>query len=243
MFHYRSIVQRVKQRVAAVLLPWRCLLCYQASDQARDLCCACQQQLCWLDQQRCCHYCAALLPVESDCHLCGRCLVRAPYFDHTVALWRYHGMVATAIQRLKFHQQLVWGRLLGELMAEALEVRAYRPQQIIPVPLHRARLRQRGFNQALELARPIAKALAVPINFHSCQRTNNTPMQSLLPFNQRYSNVRQAFTILTEVAEHVAIIDDVMTSGHTINELSRALRQAGVKRIEVWCCARAGQSP
>ncbi|MCP4475319.1 MAG: ComF family protein [Gammaproteobacteria bacterium] len=141
-----------------------------------------------------------------------------------------------------FHQQLVWGRLLGELMAEVLGSRECQPQQIIPVPLHCARLRQRGFNQALELARPIARALALPVNFHSCRRMNNTAMQSLLPFRQRYANVRQAFTVLGEVAEHVAIIDDVMTSGHTVNELSRALRQAGVKRIEVWCCARAGQS-
>ncbi|MCP4474287.1 MAG: hypothetical protein GY821_06925 [Gammaproteobacteria bacterium] len=101
MFHYRSIVHTLKQQMASVLLPWRCLLCYQASDQARDLCRACQQQLSWLDQQRCCYYCAALLPVGADYHCCGRCLARAPYFDRTVVLWRYHGAVAMAVQRLK----------------------------------------------------------------------------------------------------------------------------------------------
>jgi len=114
-----------------------------------------------------------------------------------------------------------------------------RPDVIIPVPLHVSRLRDRGYNQALELARPIANRLNIPIDYQSCVRIRETAAQADLPAKLRRSNVKGAFQIHKLDAEYVAIIDDVMTTGYTVAELSRQARNAGVKKIDIWTCARA----
>ena len=114
-----------------------------------------------------------------------------------------------------------------------------KPQLIIPVPLHKKRLRERGYNQALELARPIEKRLQIPVDKYSCVRVKQTAAQSLLPFDERQSNVRQAFAIRKPLAvKYVAIFDDILTTGSTVKELSQVLRKAGVTKIDVWCCAK-----
>ncbi len=176
--------------------------------------------------------------------LCGQCLRYAPSYDTTLALWPYQPPVTRLISALKFKRQLKYANLLGQLLAEYLwqcHLQGYcLPEVIIPVPLHVARLRARGFNQSLEIARPIAKALHIAIDVDSCQRIRATLAQSSLPAKQRKRNMRNAFAIVKAIAvKHVAIIDDVVTTGHTVNELSKQLRKAGVQRIDIWCCARA----
>lgn len=115
-----------------------------------------------------------------------------------------------------------------------------KPSYIIPVPLHRKRLRVRGFNQALELARPVAKALNIPIELHACQRIKHTLAQAELKQSQRKKNLKNAFaTCKTWQVDHVVIIDDVVTTGSTINALKTVLYQAGVKKVDTWCLARA----
>lgn len=114
------------------------------------------------------------------------------------------------------------------------------PECIIPVPLHRRRLRQRGFNQALEIAKPLAKKLQLPVDFKTCIRTKHTRPQSELSAKKRQQNIKNAFTLKKPItAKHVAIVDDVMTTGNTVTELSALLRNNGVTTIEIWCCARA----
>jgi len=132
--------------------------------------------------------------------------------------------------------------LFGALLAERVR-NNYRdqsfPECIIPVPLHAQRLRERGFNQALELARATAKQLLVPVEWQSCRRIRATPAQSQLLAAQRAANLKNAFQIIKPFRhKHVAIIDDVVTTGHTVTELSKALQRAGVERIDVWCVAR-----
>jgi len=113
------------------------------------------------------------------------------------------------------------------------------PEIIIPVPLHRTRLRERGFNQALEIARPIARSLSIPVDYKSCERVRKTSAQSLLPAAERRKNIKGAFRVTRPIAaRHVAILDDVMTTGHTVQELAATLRKAGVERIDVWVVAR-----
>lgn len=132
--------------------------------------------------------------------------------------------------------------MLGKLLADALATRHSDslPQAIIPVPLHHKRQRDRGFNQALEIARPVARALKIPLNFKSCHRIRSTMAQSTLNAEKRRANIRGAFKIKEKLnIRHVAIIDDVITTGQTVNELSRMLRQHGVNNIEVWSIARA----
>jgi len=145
------------------------------------------------------------------------------------------------VQTLKFKQRLSHARVLGELAADYLEDRLDAcPDRIIPVPLHRARLRQRGYNQALEIARPIARRLKTAIDYRSVYRSRATPPQSRLSHRVRRANIRGAFTACADVTGiRVAIVDDVMTTGSTVGELARCLRRAGAEDVEVWVVARA----
>jgi len=171
---------------------------------------------------------------------------RGPYFDRVDAVFHYASPIDFFIQRLKFNGQLNYARLLGKLMAIELSDRysatgSELPDLIIPVPLHPARLRERGFNQALELARPIAARFNIPIDYKSCLRIRETAKQSDLPAKSRRQNVKGAFQICGLQADHVVIIDDVMTTGCTVNEFASKIRGTGVTRIDVWTCARASQ--
>jgi ComF family protein len=145
------------------------------------------------------------------------------------------------IRALKFHQQLGLARLLGEQLARRLAPETARPDLIIPVPLHGARLRERGYNQALEIARPVASALGVPLNFQTLQRVRATAPQTGLAIAARRKNVRNAFRLRDPDAvrgRHLALIDDVMTTGSTAEAAAQCLRAAGAEKIEIWVVAR-----
>ena len=114
-----------------------------------------------------------------------------------------------------------------------------RPDVLIPIPLHPDRLRERGFNQAMELARPIAKHLGLHLDPHNCVRQQTTAPQSDLSRKERIKNVKGAFEVLKPVSGHVVIIDDVMTTGSTAHEFAKTLLQAGASSVDVWVCARA----
>lgn len=144
--------------------------------------------------------------------------------------------------KLKFGLSLPPGRVLGELLGEYLiAVRSTASTDaIVPVPLHPERLRERGYNQAVELARPVARALRIPI-LRACRRTRHTPPQSTLTGAARRRNLKDAFTAdATQVAGlHLAVIDDVYTTGNTVAALTRALLRAGAASVVAWCVARA----
>jgi ComF family protein len=141
---------------------------------------------------------------------------------------------------LKFNAQYKNARLLGLLLAEGLRQTPQLPDCLIPVPLHKARYRERGFNQSIEIARTAGKALQIPVDVHSCIRHRDTPHQTQLTAKQRRKNMKNAFSIRQAIpARHIAIIDDVMTTGSTVHELAAVLKKAGVARVDVWVCARA----
>ena len=125
---------------------------------------------------------------------------------------------------------------MGQWLASVVEVM---PDQLIPVPLHPTRIRERGFNQATELARPIAKRLNIPLNLSVVQRRVATPPQSDLTRQERLKNIRNVFNVVKPVDGHVVIIDDVMTTGSTVEELAKTLLRAGAEQVDVWVCARA----
>lgn len=185
-------------------------------------------------------YCAASLPSTQS--ICGVCLKKPLPFHKLYILFSYTEIIKKLITGLKFQQRLIYGHILGTLLAEKISPQYTNeklPDIIIPVPLHKKRLRERGFNQAIELARPISKKLNIPIEYKRCERVVNTAAQSNLPANQRSNNVKNAFVGHKQLAyQHIALLDDVMTTGHTLIEISRALYYVGVKRIDVWCCAR-----
>ena len=224
------------------LYPPTCLLCGDPGDQSLDLCHACHADLPY--NHHACPSCGAMLAQQvSTSTPCGHCLRAPPNYDTTQALLCYQAAVPYLITSLKFAGHYPVARLLGALMAHHLKKRTPYPQQIIPVPLHHRRYQQRGFNQAIEIARPIAHTLEIPLNLTSCRRHRNTSPQSRLAAKERRHNLKGAFSVIKEPGvEHVAIIDDVVSTGTTVNELARALRRAGVKRIDVWSAARAVRS-
>jgi ComF family protein len=234
------MVYKIARSVESLLFPLACRLCGIALAPGPALCHACQGDLPWLVAT--CRQCGQPLPETAAGGRCGRCQQQPPAYDATTAALHYGPPVDYLIRRLKFSGELGLAPLLADLLATRIRARAAPlPELLLPVPLHLARLRERGFNQATQLARRLGSRLDIALDYRLCRRQRRTAPQSLLPVGERRRNVRDAFTLAGGVpASHVAIVDDVMTTGHTVDELARLLRRAGVQRIEVWVIARAG---
>jgi ComF family protein len=224
-----------------LLFPPRCQLCGDGSGSASQLCVPCTAELPWLANT--CSQCAQPLAALSQQGHCGACQRRPPAFDETTALFHYQPPVDYLLKRLKFANELACAPLLAGLLAERLGQRGNSlPGLLVPVPLHPTRLHERGFNQALELARVLGKRLHIPLAHRLCRRRRPTEAQSRLPPAARRLNMRNAFAVSgTPDSRHVAIVDDVMTTGHTANELARTLKRAGAECVEVWVIARTGR--
>ena len=220
------------------LYPPSCLLCGAKGVGERDLCADCFAELPW--NRHACPRCAAPLPPDADTPLCGDCIKRLPSWDEARSPLAYGFPVDKLVQRFKFEGDLAVGRLLGSLLAEYLAAGEERPDCILPVPLHDSRLRERGFNQAVELARPVAKRLGLEVRLDLCARSRATQVQSTLDADERRKNLKDAFAIKAPVQGlHIALLDDVVTTGATAESLSRALREAGARRVTLWSACRA----
>ncbi|WP_277373002.1 ComF family protein [Pseudomonas sp. AA-38] len=227
----------------AWLAPRRhCQLCDETTDHPRhDICTACEAELPWLGSH--CQICALPLPAQGM--ICGACQKKPPAFARVEAPWRYAFPVDNLITRFKHQGQWPFGRLLGELLAEHLQ-HAYdeglpRPQALLAVPLARRRERQRGFNQARMLADWLGRALQIPAPDDWLVRTQDTPAQQGLDAATRKRNLRQAFQVVDAAkiaGQHLALVDDVLTTGTTANTLARLLLRAGAERVDVYCLAR-----
>lgn len=220
------------------LFPPACHLCGASTVAGPALCAGCQCDLPWLLHG--CSQCARPL-TGADGQRCGHCQQHPPPFDHATALFHYQPPLDYLLKRLKFSRDPAMGPLLASLLARKLLPRpAPLPDLLVPMPLHPTRQRERGYNQAVEIARPLARALGVALDHGLCRRIRRTEAQSLLGTTARRVNVRNAFAVTgTTAAQHVAIVDDVMTTGCTAAELARVLKRAGVGKIEVWVIARA----
>jgi len=176
--------------------------------------------------------------------MCGRCINKAPAFDYAYSLFRYEDDIIRLIHQLKFSEKISYAGSLGELLllmicAKLPNIKQL-PDCLLPVPLHPARLRQRGFNQSIEIARIISRRLQIPIEYDAVIRQRKTTSQTGLNAQQRQKNIRGAFEVATEIkAKHILIIDDVMTTGATVNELARLLKKYNVSRVGVLSVARA----
>lgn len=221
------------------LLPRTCVLCGQAGQETLALCFGCHNDLNIIENS--CQLCAIPLPESALGGLCGKCIHEPPAFDASLSLFAYETPVSQLIQSLKFHQKLVNAHLLGNLLATHIAERHQPlPDCIIPVPLHGKRLRERGFNQSLELARPVSRSLGIPITQNLLHRVRHTPAQSRLKFRERAKNVHKAFALnAASVPAHIAILDDVVTTGATCNAIAVLLKNAGAEKIEVWSIARS----
>ncbi len=218
------------------LLPRACLFCHATTHRSLALCQHCEAELPWLKNT--CQQCALPLAKDSGSLYCGDCLSHPKAFDKTTALFYYAPPIRKLISQLKYHQQLMHAHFFANIFIQHLKQPL--PQAILPVPLHKKRLRQRGYNQAVEIARPIAHRFNIPILLQHCIKNKTTTPQTQLPAKQRRNNIRGSFKISKPIYfAHVAILDDVMTTGSTINELAKTLKKQGVTTIEAWCCARS----
>ncbi len=212
--------------LAATLFPPRCCLCgFEGSRPDLDLCCFCQAELPWDDL-------ALLQPVAAP----GR-----------ISALRFEPPADELIRRLKYSGVIANARVLGGLLAQAVRKRGETfPGLLVPVPLHDARLRERGFNQALAIARFAGRSLGIAHARHLVRRVRDTPSQTGLGLDDRHRNVRGAFGIASDrararlrAAAHVAVVDDVTTTGSTLEAVKALLLEAGVRRVDLWAVARA----
>ncbi|WP_449430174.1 ComF family protein [Pseudomonas putida] len=221
-----------------------CLLCDEPAGQACPLCLPCKRELPWLDDY--CVRCA--LPLAMAGLSCGQCSRRAPPFEQVIALWHYGFPVDTLISRFKHSRQWPLGRMMAESLGLALQHHfaegLARPALLLPVPLAKQRLRARGFNQAGMLARWLSTCLAITCDERLLVRVRETTAQQNLNARSRLRNLRQAFELAPgAVVEnlHVAVVDDVLTTGATAQAIAQVLRKAGASRVDVYCLARTGK--
>ena len=215
------------------LLAQDCLLC-GAESGISPVCAACEQDLPQLPAARC--PCCALPTLDGE--VCGRCLARTPNYDLTLAAFRYDFPLDKLVQSFKYGHRLAlagyFGRQLAALPADAPA------DVIIPLPLHPRRLRERGFNQALELARGVGRAWRTPVDARSCRRIRHTPAQADLPWLERARNVRGAFDCSADFSgQRLLLIDDVMTTGASLGELARTVKLHGAAQVTLLVLARA----
>ncbi len=188
----------------------------------------------WLKESHC-PVCAIPNPTAE---LCGRCFNDPPHFDRIAAAFRYEFPATVLVQGLKYHGNLACARPLAAGLAEALEEEPY-PDLIIPMPLARARLAGRGFNQAVEISRRIANEFGLDISVDACHRTRESTPQVQLPWKQRATNIRNAFVCDVDLdGKSVAVVDDVLTTGATLSELALTLKRRGAREVVGWIAAR-----
>lgn len=234
-------------------LPCPCLLCDSSlpPHSPNLLCSDCAAALPHL-QKPLCACCS--LPLATGAQApgittvyCGQCLAAPPSFSHSLIPFRYDFPLDALIHKFKYQQQLSAGKSLAQLLLHFVQQQLHqtpllRPDMLVPVPLHWRRQWQRGFNQAELLAQPLSKALGIPLR-NSCQRRLHNHSQQGLSRRQRLRNLRQAFAInpagLADIqGKHLALVDDVVTTGATARCLSAMLRRAGAAQVDIWALAR-----
>jgi len=228
-------IARTAEQLRQLVGSRRCLLCANRCDEL--LCVACSQDLPW---NRCaCRVCARPLSAATI-ELCRYCARRALPFDAAVAAFRYASPIDRAVQALKYNADFLAARWLGDSLAEAVRSRGISaPDLLLSIPLHASRLRQRGYNQAHELARIVGRRLGVPVQAQLAQRSRATEDQIGKSAHERRRNLRGALVVDETVKNrNVALIDDVMTTGSTLAELARACRRSGAATVQAWVVAR-----
>ncbi|MCW8930582.1 MAG: ComF family protein [Gammaproteobacteria bacterium] len=229
------------------LLPKHCLFCLEKTQSHFDLCDHCIKSLTL--NNHCCQRCASPLEAslfiarERNITLCGNCLSHHYHYDRVYSPFVYSEEMRYLIKKLKYQKKIHFAQALAKLFLQKIhDTNDFQlPQTIIPMPMHPKRLRQRGFNQALELSRFFASHYKLPLNYTSLIRSRYTDLQAGMNAIERQKNVQKAFLVKKPINyEHIALIDDVMTTGSTVNEAAKILKQSGIKKVDIWIIARAG---
>ncbi len=245
---------QVYNRFHRLPLPASCLLCDSHDlEPGSGFCQNCHHDLPWM--QSACRHCGKPGPVGAlgtTPYLCRRCQKKRPPITLCITAFHYQYPINKLIQLMKYRSRLDIVTCMGDQLAHVIAQRLAHipragpadgnvwPQALIPVPLHYRKLMHRGYNQSIELAKVLSRRLEVPLLRHSSQRVRPTVSQTRLDLRLRHQNVRRAFRATGHrQLDHVAMVDDVMTSGMTLYELGNTLRQSGIRRIDAWVLARA----
>ena len=211
-----------------------CLLCDRPAGTVPNLCDACRDELPVISEA--CAWCGA--PAMPGAETCPACALRRPPIDRTICSVAYGPPVDYLVGRLKFDLDLRVVPALGGLLARSVGG-ASAPDWLVPVPIGAARLRKRGFNQALEVARHVGDVHGVRVSGILRRRRGcETPQSSLPSTSARRANVANAFETRGAIDGHVVVVDDVVTTGATVNAVARCLKRAGASRVDAWAVAR-----
>lgn len=216
-------------------LPVYCRLCSERHFIPGALCASCKAQLKVLGPH--CEVCAIALP-PSQTMRCGHCIKKPPYFDQVITAYAYQEPLRSLLHEFKYQSGLYLIPCISQLMLDAWVESNTQTQCLIPVPMHFKRLRERGFNQAAVLAQYLGKTLKLPYDLQYCEKIIHTSPQAVLNRSKRQQNLRGVFAIRKPPMSHVTLVDDLVTTGSTVNEMARILKLAGVERVDVWCCGR-----
>jgi len=220
------------------------VLCDTKVDGTISLCDGCRADLPIVEVA--CNSCALPIVADNKSNFCGQCIGHDFYVDYAINLFHYVNPVDYLIGQMKFQQQLSVVAVLADLLKAHIESNTLEhglPDALLPVPLHKKRLTKRGFNQSLEIVKPLAKSQSIPLLLNTIERVKNTQAQTNLSKQARKKNVSGGFTLLEKpLHSHIVIIDDVVTTGATTNELAKLLKKSGVEKVGVWSLARADLS-
>ena len=235
---WRSGLKSVRATALALLewvAPPCCLLCRLEVEYRHGLC-----QGCWAKlpvNEIHCERCALPMAHESLCGHCQRC---PPVFDSVIAPLCYQDPIDQMLCALKYHQQLSFARTAAGLITDTVrESGEPRPDLLVGVPMTHRAVRKRGLNQAVFLARLIGRQLGIPAKSTLIKKLRETDRQSTLNASKRQRNLKGAFHCKGSLEDkHIALVDDILTTGATANEISKVLKAAGANRVDIWVCAR-----
>ncbi len=251
-----EFIKQQLSRLVEFILPAQCLLCglkNEPCDKTRVhhlknsidtelICDICSDSM--IKERACCQHCSLSLPKSQA--FCGDCLKQPHYFSSIHAIGDYHSPFSSLIKKFKYSQNLLEGELLGILLVRSIlfnfsDNKIGDVDYLLPVPLHLDKLRKRGFNQAMLIAQVVSKALTIPILDNTVIRNKKTIPQEGLFLNERKKNLQGAFSvnnIQTLKEKHIVIIDDVVTTGATVNSLCKVLFEKNAKQVDIWCISR-----
>lgn len=227
-----------------IIFKQNCLLCEGKLDSLplnnHAVCRACLNDLPWQPNTSC-----PQCGLASDGNVCGSCLSNPPDFDATQAVFLYSFPVDAMMVRYKYGNMMHLSHIFGQFLSDklGLSLASNQIDFVIPMPMHPARIKERGFNQAHEIAKVLSKDCHEKLDFKSVARIKLTPPQASLPLKDRVKNIKGAFQVNTDklnliLGKRIAIVDDVMTTGASLNELAKTLKKAGATHVECWVIAR-----
>lgn len=226
--------------LADMIFKQNCILCESKIDGLQGsihaVCRACQNDLLWQPSSSC-----PQCGLTSEGNICGSCLSHPPDFDATHAVFLYDFPIDAMMVRYKYGNMTHLSNIFGQFLRDktALSLAANQIDLIVPMPMHPARIKERGFNQAHEIAKVLTKHCREKLDYKSAERIKLTPPQASLPLKDRVKNIKGAFQVDVNLAgKRIAIVDDVMTTGASLNELAKTLKKAGAVHVECWVIAR-----